>query len=261
LDDDGDGVMNDKDLCPNTASGTNVNANGCFYLPSNNFAIEIIGETCTDKNNGKIIISAQATHNYVATINGANHNFTNNNLSVSNLAPGTYNVCIKITGVTFEQCFTITIAEGKTVSGKSSVASNRTSIDIAEGTAPYNVFINGINVLNTLSPSFMLDVKHGDLVEVKTAVLCEGVFSKTIDLFEGIIVYPNPTKGIFEITLPFSLKEVYIELFTVGSQLISKGTYQVVNGKVQLNLENKPTGVYMVKIYLDTPVSLTIIKE
>ncbi|MDP3312314.1 thrombospondin type 3 repeat-containing protein [Lutibacter sp.] len=261
IDDDGDGIMNDKDLCPNTASGTNVNANGCFFLPSNNFSIEVIGETCVDKNNGKISISAQATHNYVATINGVNHNFTNNSLSVSNLSPGTYNVCIKITGVTFEQCFTITIAEGKTVSGKSSVTSNRTSIDIAEGTAPYNVFINGINVLNTESPSFMLDVNHGDLVEVKTAVLCEGVFSKTIDLFENIKAYPNPTKGVFEITLPFSVKEVVIELFTVGSQLISKETYQVVNGKVQINIENKPTGVYVVKIYLDTPVSLTIIKE
>lgn len=261
LDTDNDGINDNLDTCPSTPAGQTVNANGCFFLPANNFSIEVIGETCPDKNNGKISISAQATHNYVATINGVNHNFNSNNLSVSNLAPGTYSVCIQITGVTFEQCFTITIAEGKTVSGKSSVTSNRTSIDIAEGTAPYNVSINGINVLHTLSPSFTLDVKNGDLVEVKTAVLCEGVFSKTIDLFEGIIVYPNPTKGVFEITLPFSLKEVYIELFSVGSQLISKGTYQVVNGKVQLNLENRPTGVYVVKIYLNTPVSLTIIKE
>ena len=261
IDDDEDGVMNNLDTCPNTPSGTNVDANGCFFLPSNNFSIEVVGETCPDKNNGKISISAQATHNYKATINGVNHNFTNNSLSVSNLAPGSYNVCIKITGIIFEQCFTITVSAGKTVSGKSSVTSNKASITIDKGTAPYNVLINGINVLNTQSPLFMLDVKHGDIVEVKTAVLCEGVFSKTIDLFEGVKAYPNPTKGVFEITLPFSVKEVYIELFTVGSQLISKGTYQVVNGKVQLNLENKPTGVYVVKLYLDTPVSLTIIKE
>ena len=261
LDDDGDGIMNDKDLCPNTATGTNVNANGCFFLPANNFSIEAVGESCPDKNNGKISITAQATHNYVATINGVNHNFANNSLSVSNLSPGTYNVCIKITGVIYEQCFTITIAEGKTVSGKSSVISNKASITIDKGTAPYNVLVNGINVLNTESPSFTFDVRHGDLVEVKTAVLCEGVFSKSIDLFENIKAYPNPTKGVFEITLPLSLKEVVIELYSVGSQLLSKGTYQVVNGKVQLNLENKPTGIYVVKIYLDTPVSLTIIKE
>jgi len=84
---------------------------------------------------------------------------------------------------------------------------------------------------------------------------------KAIDLFENIKVYPNPSKGLFEVTLPISEKEVVAELYTMDSQLISKGTYQVVNGKVQMSLENQPTGVYVVRIYLDTPVNLTIIKE
>jgi hypothetical protein len=232
-----------------------------FELPSNNFTIETTSETCPSKNNGELTITANETHSYTATINNVNHNFTNNSLTVANLAPGTYTVCISVTGENFEQCYTIVIAEGKTVSGKASVNSNKASISIEQGTAPYNVYVNGISVLNTLASSFTIDVKHGDLLEVKTAKYCEGVFLKAIDLFENITVYPNPSKGIFEITLPISEKEVVIELYTMGSQLISKGTYQVVNGKVQINLEKRPTGVYVVKIYLDTPVNLTIIKE
>jgi hypothetical protein len=37
--------------------------------------------------------------------------------------------------------------------------------------------------------------------------------------------------------------------------------YSVVNGKVQLNLEKESAGVYFAKVYLDTPVSLTIVKQ
>ena len=37
--------------------------------------------------------------------------------------------------------------------------------------------------------------------------------------------------------------------------------YAVSNGKVQLNLEKESAGVYFAKVHLDTPVSLTIVKE
>ncbi len=261
IDDDGDSIMNNLDLCPNTTVGITVNENGCFFLPSNNFNLEVTSETCPNKNNGELIITANETHSYTATINNVNHNFNNNSLIVSNLVPDTYSVCISVAGEIFEQCYTIVIAEGTMVSGKASVTSNKASIAIEQGTAPYDVYVNDISVLNTLASSFTIDVKHGDLLEVKTAISCEGVFLKAIDLFENIIAYPNPSKGIFEITLPISEKEVVIELYTIGSQLISKETYKVLNGKVKINLENKPIGVYVVKIQLDTPVNLTIIKE
>ncbi|WP_162880000.1 choice-of-anchor tandem repeat GloVer-containing protein [Lutibacter oceani] len=261
LDNDGDGIMNNADLCPNTLTGTNVNENGCFFLPSDNFTFEVISETCPNKNNGQISITAVETHNYLATLNGNSHNFSNNSLTVSNMQPGTYEVCITVSGETFEQCYTIEIAEGTTVSGKASVTSNKASIAIEKGTAPYNVLVNGKNVLNTFSTSIEVDVKHGDLIEVKTAVLCEGVFSKNIDLFETVTVYPNPTNGIFEITLPILLNEIKIELFTSNSQLISTKTYSVINGKVQLNIENMPAAVYFAKVYLENPISVKIIKE
>ena len=155
----------------------------------------------------------------------------------------------------------MTIAPGTTVSGKASVTAKKASVEILEGTAPYHVYVNGKVILQTLSPSFSIDIKHGDFLEVKTDMSCEGVFSKTIDLFDTVVAYPNPTTGKFEIALPILLNEVVIELYNYNSQLIMAKTYPVKSGKVHINLENQPTGLYIVKVLLDNPVTLKIIKD
>ena len=113
----------------------------------------------------------------------------------------------------------------------------------------------------TSASSFSVAVNHGDLVEVKTAIDCEGVIAKQVDLFETVLAYPNPTKGLVEVSLPISEKEVVIELYNVQSQLISSMTYPVIYGKAQLNLASMPSGIYIVKVQLDKPVILKLIKE
>ena len=80
-------------------------------------------------------------------------------------------------------------------------------------------------------------------------------------MFKTVSAYPNPTTGIFEIALPISLNEIKIELFTATSQLVSSKIYPVVNGKVQLNIENLPDAVYMAKVYLEKPISVKILKK
>ncbi len=233
-----------------------------FTLPSSNFAIESKGESCLNENNGEITINATITHPYVATINGKTYDFVDNSLSVRNLAPGVYNGSISVMGETFEQGFTIVILKGVAVTGKSSVASNKVAVEIVEGTAPYKIFVNGNEQFETAAAAFSVEVKKGDLLEVKTAKSCEGIYSKGIEDVLGFVsAYPNPTSGKFEITLPITSKEVVVDLYTLNSKLISKGTYTVVNGKVQLNLEKEATGIYIVKIHLDTPVYLKIIKN
>ena len=262
-DDDKDGVLNVDDLCPLTVLGTTVDATGCpiFSLPADNFTIETIGETCPDKNNGQLIITAKETHSYVANINGVDYNFVGNELNLNDLNPGSYDVCITVTGESYKQCYTLVIEQGTTVSAKSSVASNKISITIEQGTAPYIVLVNGVEVLVTNNSSFSIDIKQGDLVQVKTNVVCEGIYSKKINLFEQILAYPNPTKGKFDIALPVSQKEVLVELYTIHGQLISKEVYNGNSGKLQLSLENKSTGLYFVKIHLEKPVLIKIIKQ
>ncbi|MDO9036941.1 MAG: thrombospondin type 3 repeat-containing protein, partial [Lutibacter sp.] len=262
LDDDNDGVKNDKDLCPNTTAGALVDAAGCFTLPANNFNVEVISETCPGKNNGQIKITAVAALNYTLTINNVPYNFTTATTYTSaNLAPGTYNLCIGVTGQTYTQCYVVKVEPGVAAKISASVASGKASVEIEKGTAPFTVFVNGMEQFETSAPIFSVDVKGGDVLEVKTAVSCEGIYAKTIDGIDGVFAYPNPTQGAFEITVLTSETAVVVELYNINSQLISTKKYPVVYGKVQLSLANKPTGVYIAKVLLDQPVTLKIIKQ
>ena len=264
-DSDKDGVADTVDLCPNTPLGQGVNpTTGCpyFTIAANNFTVEAIGETCPDKNNGQISIAAIEAYNYTATIDGKKYNFSNNSpLLVTGLAPKTYDFCIEIVGETYKQCYAVTIEEGVIVSGKTTLNSKTAAIQITEGTAPFEVFVNNSFVFNTYAPEFLVPIKHGDVVAVKTAVTCEGIYAKQIDLFEEIVAYPNPTQGAFEIVLPTTKKEVTIEIYNVQSQLISSKNYPVLYGKVQLNLENNSSGLYFAKVYLEDAKLLKIVKQ
>ena len=90
---------------------------------------------------------------------------------------------------------------------------------------------------------------------------CEGIFSKSINLFDEVIAYPNPTKGNFEIAIPANQNNIKVEIFNMQSQLISAKNYTLNNGKVYLNIKNQAPGVYFAKVYLDKPIMLKIIKE
>jgi hypothetical protein len=109
--------------------------------------------------------------------------------------------------------------------------------------------------------NFEVAIKHGDLLEVKTAILCEGKLESKINLFESIKAYPNPSKGEFFIVIPSNNKTVKAEVYNVYGQLVVKGDYVVDSGKVLINLSNNSNGIYMIKLYLDEPVTLKLIKE
>ena len=231
-----------------------------LILQPDNFNIETKGETCPGKKNGQILITANETHNYKISLNGSIYNFTSTRL-IEGLAPGIYNICITVTGETYEQCYTVTIPEATTIAGKSTITSKNAEIQITQGTAPYNVLVNGNSVLRTSDKIFNINVNSGDIVQVKTAVVCEGVFSKTIDLFDRITAYPNPTTDEVEIAIPDYQKEVKIDLYTLQLQLISSEKYPTINGKIHISLKNKPPGIYIVKVGSENPEMIKIIKQ
>lgn len=259
-DDDNDGVPNSKDLCPTTSANATVDVNGCFTLPSNNFSIETIGESCVEKKNGKIIITANKELNYTTVINGVSYSF-NTTKTIENLAPGVYDFCITLASDSYSRCFSATVTSGTNISAKTTVISNKLSVDIEQGTAPYTVLVNGKNVLETNAASFSIDVNPGDLVQLQTMVPCEGTINSKIDN-AFVVAYPNPTASVLDIVIPVGSDKVKVDLLDAKSQLISSDNYKVNNGKVQMNLESNAVGVYFIKVYLaDETEVLRIIKK
>ena len=137
-----------------------------FTLPSNNFSIEVVSETCIGRNNCKISILSNEVNDYVAKISGIqtdgvtpiiipDKNFTNS-LSLENLKPGTYNVCIAVTNETYSQCYTIMVKPGATISGKSSMDSNKATIEIESGTAPFIIYVNKTYLIYFITSSMLL---------------------------------------------------------------------------------------------------------
>jgi len=261
LDDDGDGVENSIDLCPNTPTGQSVDANGCIVLGSTNYSIEVVGESCPNKNNGQITITANQNLTYSATVNGVSKAFTNKTLALTSLNPGTYDICIEASGTSAKQCYTVVIPASAAIAGKTTAISDKLHVEIESGTAPYRVNVNGILQFETNNTNFDVAVNSGDLLEVTTSKVCEGSLTKTITLYDVSKVVPNPTDGPFDVYLPTNDSSVEIGIYTVAGTLISKSVYTIENGKVHLDLGKAPAGVYFVRIQSNPLETIKIIKK
>lgn len=256
LDEDKDGVFNDKDICPRTKQGINVDDNGCpikFSLPSNNFEINTTGETCLDKNNGKLIIVAQdIQYNYSVNVNGETHRFISQ-LEILNLQAKTYNFCITIDSVPdYKQCFSVDVPQAESVSGKSTTLkldqSFLEAIEIESGTLPYKAFVNGNEVLETSSSHFSVKVKEGDFIEVKSKFKCEGIYSKKIET-TLTRAYPNPAVKSTNIVIGHSKNEkVEVFIYDMNHKLVSREKNRLNQGKMEVHLEMLPKGVYLIRV-------------
>ncbi|MFC3333671.1 thrombospondin type 3 repeat-containing protein [Flavobacterium palustre] len=261
LDDDGDGVKNSADLCPNTPSGQAVDTNGCIALGSTNYSIEAVGESCPNKNNGQITITASQNLAYSATVNGTSKTFANKILALTNLNPGTYDICIDASGTIAKQCYSIVIPASAAITAKTTSTSEKLIVEIQSGTAPYQVNVNGVLQFETNNSNFGVDVSNGDVLEVTTSKECEGIYAKTITLFDLVKAVPNPTTGPFDIYLPTNDSSVEIGIYTVTGMLISKSVYTIENGKVHLDLGKEAAGVYFVRIQSNPLETIKIIKK
>ena len=252
---DGDGVVDTIDLCVNTPIGAEVDAQGCLLLPSDNFIIEVISESCLDKNNGQLIITSGTTYNYQITVNSVEYSLSNNTFSLLDLEPGVYELCMSLESQNLNQCYNFEIKEGIEVSGKVKNVSNKSAIfEIIEGTSPYTVYINGIEKMQTENPVFEVPINQGDLIEVKTSVTCEGTFSKEILLEELISIYPNPISSFVKFNFPYGINKLDITVFNVlGDKVLAT---QVNKNIPFSDISFLSEGMYFMKVEFDNQIKI-----
>ncbi|MEX0291070.1 MAG: reprolysin-like metallopeptidase [Flavobacteriaceae bacterium] len=257
-DDDGDGVFDDgDDLCLNTPPGTEVDTDGCpvFRFPPDNFTVAITSESCRGSNDGNINITAAQTMDYSITIDGnglmLNEDFTDTYLA-DNLSAGTYTICITGTDGTndFEPfCFEAVVTEPDQL-GVSSIVnqSGLQAVLTLSGSNSYNIELNGIISTVALS-EITLDLKDGlNTLKVSTDLPCQGSYEEEIFVSSEPIVYPNPFSEGPTIFLGREEQSVEINVYALNGRLVERKNYNPNGMQVELNLNELPSGVYIMNV-------------
>ncbi len=233
-------------------------------IASNNFQIQTASETCADKNNGSIAITAIANQNYRTTINGQVYDFTST-LTVANLPPGTYPICITIDGFSnCERCFEAVVESAALLAGKTTIVSGivnkSVQVAIETGTGPFTVMINNEIVAEYTTKAFSVTAKDGDRVEVVSSLACEGKLSKMVGQSAIIKAYPNPTKSDVTLSIPDGRNTITVALHNALGALVKKQVYTVIDSKVNMPMSDIQAGVYFMRIDESSEV-IKIIKE
>ena len=221
-----------------------------IFVAPDNFTIQVTNETCKGKN-GQLKIDTKFNHNYYVDVEGVNYKFTNT-LNITNLTPGKQEICIGITNTTYKHCVTLNIEASEVLLGKTTtIDKDNVHVTIESGTAPYKVFINNIQTLETYKTSFNVPAKEGDFIEVESKATCEGKLSQKVAASDFVEINLPPKSGKF----------ITVDLFSITSELVSTKQYPIVNNKIIMSLTDNASGVYFVRLNLEKPQIIKILKR
>ena len=253
---DEDGVLNDKDECPNTPAGSVVNFKGCaiFSLPANNNKVQVTSASCIGTDDGSIALSVEDSANdYTISVTGqtsATITGSDKTASMTGLAKGTYQVCLKVDGqATYEQCFEAVIGEPAALSAFVDVDNDDKSTSISlGGSDSYNIDINGIryqvkgNRFDTKLPTGL------NTIRISTDLDCQGVIEKEIFISEDILYYPNPTRKEVKVHVSGKDTKVMVSVFSEKGDLIYRKQQEIqdMSRLTDIDLSRQITGTYIV---------------
>jgi beta-glucanase (GH16 family) len=255
-DSDGDGVLDDDDLCPNTPENAIVDIYGCevFGVSPQNYALTVYSETCSSENNGSILLTVLENYNYSVTLTAegfsATETFTSE-ISFEDLSAGTYTLCITIESQPgYEQCFIIVVTEPDDLIVTANRPANSSDLNLSlDGGDVYYINLNGETFITDQS-EIQLQLSDGiNNLSVKTNKDCQGIFEKTIITDMTPLVYPNPVHNtLFISTNGLNLDNVPVEIFDLSGKLILSKSYIANNNQLKIDLSGVTNGFFMVRI-------------
>ena len=260
-DQDGDGVSDNLDQCPDTPSDAIVDVEGCpiFTLPADNFAVTVIGESCISSDNGSIEIIAKTPMNYNATLTGASGAFSeqfSEGTLFQGLMAGSYSLCIGLEGQPdYEQCFDISLTQPEALSASAKVNAQSKMLELSlAGSQTYTISFNNETLTTSESKISLALNAGGNSISVRGDAQCQGRYEETIFLGTEALIYPNPIEtGNLYVDMDFttSSKNAQISLFNLNGALILEEEQSIDRGRLLLEMDDVPKGIYILTVKTD----------
>ncbi|MDC1162113.1 T9SS type A sorting domain-containing protein, partial [Tenacibaculum sp.] len=250
-DDDKDGITNDKDLCNNTSVGESVNENGCSQsqLDDDKDGISNDRDLCNNTLIGETVNENGCSQSQLDDDKDGINNDKDlcNNTSVGE-------------SVNANGC-----SESQLDTDNDGINNDKDLCD--------NTSIGETVNENGCSQSQLDDDKDGvsndkdlcDNTPTGESVKGNGCSQSQLDEnfnFKEVILYPNPTMDKISVSIPeTTVNEVLIRLYDLKRQLIFTKSGSIVNNKIEVSLKEISSGMYLIKIELEKPITLKIIKN
>jgi len=236
---------------------------GKVQIGTNNFSLRTTGESCFEKGNGQLSITAQEFYNYVATLEGTPYPFTQS-LDIPNLESGTYTVCFTIEGnADFERCYTVVIqgVESLAVSSKASVGGEGLSFEITAGTAPYTVSLNDTVIGVFQESNFEVPTLESGTLTINSSLPCEGTYAMTVIGPKKSLVYPNPMRRTTTVVTANPDGWINGRLYDAQGRMVSAKSYECKNHSFEVSLLGMPAGVYFLQLEDSEKTTYTLLKQ
>lgn len=236
---------------------------GEVTIASSNFSVKTTSETCFNKNNGKVTITAQEFYDYTATIGATEYAF-NSSLEIPDLPAGAYTLYLNIDGNdSFERCFDIVIqgVESIAVSSKESLDGSFISFSVSSGTAPYVVRLNDETIGIFSESTFEISNTGHGLLTITSGLDCEGSFNMFMGNRNDGFVYPNPVRSRTSVFTEVEKGWVRCSVYDSQGRMVSSQNVFCENHHVEVNLEGVSAGLYYLKIDGESNETYTLLKE
>tara|TARA_B100000686_G_scaffold340087_1_gene415211 strand:- start:1407 stop:5267 length:3861 start_codon:yes stop_codon:yes gene_type:complete len=230
----------------------------CDFDDQSNFQILKYDESCRNKNNGRISVSAFADFNYSYSLTGPN-GFNNQGTFINstgvdfnNLQSGSYTLCVNSNnGEDLERCFTAVVNEPESLQVSSLVNYDNSELRLVlNGGSSYKVNLNGREYNFHDLDIVKLPLKRGiNQFTVITDLDCQGSYSENIYIGEKAYVSPNPVNNEANIFVDYNTKKLTIDFYSMEGGYLKSAKINLNDTKTfKWAMGDFPSGIYFMKI-------------
>lgn len=222
-------------------------------------SVKVTGVSCPDAANGAITFSADNEYRYTLNLSGENRELEFENIDLSDgmtqsgLNPGNYSVCARISALpSFEQCFTVNLERPENFESGKTVVTNGKGILVVSGSKNYELSVNNKKHIysfnDTGNHELSFDLEDGvNTIIAKTDKECQGMYKETV-LSNSVRTFPNPSDDMVRIMGLKNSDAATITISGTGGTVIRSLQTDISDTSVNLQIENLPSGIYLVAI-------------